>query len=220
MRFTSLKSISRKVAATKLRFAVMKPKVTFLEFDFPRVVLIEKSIKILELTAWTAGITASIKQLGKLTEVLPYTEVNLSIWSICYAAVCSCIESLLHTREAKPRENEMNSRGMNKRQHNVFKPREKNSEWKIEKIWMKIHLLHTIYCTPFIAHYLLRSLEGDIYCTLHLLHSFMVLTSGLKHDYTEIVHYQLMLTSARDRVTSQSLFKDQSLMVINRSLFW
>ena len=111
--------------------------------------------------------------------------------SICYAAVCSCIESLLHTGEAKPRKSEMNSRGMNKRQHNVFKPREKNSEWKTEKHWTKIHLLHTIYCTPFIAHYLLRSLEGDIYCTLHLLHIFMVHTSGLKLQMKQKSFYRL-----------------------------
>ena len=96
--------------------------------------------------------------------------------SIYYDAVCSCIERLLHTRGTKFKENEMNSRGMNKRQHNVFKPRElktvngrlKTSEWKF------------ICCPLFIAQYLLQSLEGDIYCALNLLHSFMSMGGMVK----------------------------------------
>ena len=75
---------------------------------------------------------------------------------------------------------EMNSRCINKRQFNVFKPREQKTEWKKTFFTCEFYLLHSIYCTSFIAYYLLHSLEGIIYCTLDLLNSFTVRTSGLK----------------------------------------
>ena len=46
----------------------------------------------------------------------------------------------------------------------------------------RVKFIYCIVCNKlFIAHYLLHSLEGNIYWTLDLLHSITVHTSGLKY---------------------------------------